>query len=827
MKTFSMKFTSMKSPKTKSVIIYLSSFLLSTLIMALILLGNHIYPGSERTILITDMRAQLMPFLASLRYIGQGDNSLFFNWSRTMGGNYLGLFAYYLSSPLSWITILFDLEHMPEAIYVLSLLKIGLCGLTFSLFLDRGVAKMKNRPVIIIFSCCYALMSYNMLYLPLIMWTDGVILLPLVLLGIERILQGKRGGLYFFSITMCFLSNYYISYMVGLFAVLYLLYRLFCKWTPGRGKETFLVLLRFGINTLLGIGISMPLILPVLEDLRMGRILSGQGEMNKTFYFSFFEVFRKMTSSQYDTVTNKGALPSLFCGTVMVLLALCFFFQKKHTRREKIGGGFVLTFLLLSFWIVELDKVWHGFQYPNWFPFRYAFVFSTMVLLLACQALAEIDIHRISIGPLLYKIFCTFTLLELLLNGSNITGSLDKECGYALRFDYDNMLVPTKELIRQIKERDDGLYRMDKDYSFCINDSMLLNYNSLTHSSSTFHHRADEMFTYLGLARYHWWNMNYGSTLLTDSLLGVKYRMAEHSMPPHWNALSKEKWYTLYENPYALSMGYLVDSSCMDEIIHWQDNPFVNQNMLLQTLAGTDTTYFLDVPVTVSNTEDTLTVTFTAPSDRPLYFRALGEERKLTPEEEISYNTMLDSLSEVDRWEELKKKRSQVSVNGNSAGEYFDAHNSCNLYLGTFAKGEKVTVEILHNGWVIPGECFVAELDTDALTATLMDMASGNINITKHEKGGLTGTVTAAEGQALFTSIPYDKGFTVKVDGEKTAYTSFADTFLVIPLSEGTHTIELEYISPGWNTGCSIAVITILLAILYYGMAGHRAKKMV
>lgn len=811
-----MRTFSIKSKNTKSVLIYISSFLLSTLIMVLILLGNRIYPGSERTLLVTDMRAQLMPFLASLRYIGEGDNSLFFNWSRTMGGNFLGLFAYYLSSPFSWITLFFDLEHMPDAIYVLSLLKIGLCGLTFSIFLNQAVAKVQNRPIIVVFSCCYAMMSYNMLYLQCIMWIDGVILLPLVLLGIERILQGKRGGLYLFAITMCFISNYYISYMVGLFSAIYLLYRLFCNWVKGRGKETLQMMLKFGINTLLGIGISMPLLLPALQDLLTGRIMGGQDKINKTFYFSFFEVFRKLTSSQYDTVTNNGALPSLFCGTLMVLLAVCFFFQKKHTRREKIGAGCILTFLLSSFWIVELDKVWHCFQYPNWFPFRYAFVFSAMLLLLAYKALEEIDIHKISIGPLLYRIFCVFTLLELFLNGSNITGGLDKECGYAMRFDYENILLPTQKLVKEVKEMDDGLYRMDKDYEFSINDSMLLNYNSLTHSSSTFHHMVDEMFTHLGLARYYCWNMNYGSTLLTDSLFGVKYRMAEGLMTSEWIRLDKEDWYTLYENPYALSIGYLVDVDNVSENMDWQDNPFANQNLLLQSLAGTDTEYFSGIPVTVSNTEDTLTVTFTAHSDRPLYFRALGEEKKLTPEEEKAYNAMLDSLSDIDRVDELKKKRSKVSVNGKSQGEYFDTGNYCNLYLGTFSPGEEVTIEIVHNGWVIPGECFVAELDTEALTATLTDMAAGNLTVTEHQKGGLIGTITAGSDQVLFTAIPYDKGYTVKVDNKEVSCTSFADTFLVIPLEAGTHTIQISYLSPGFVPGCIIAAIALILSIAYY-----------
>ncbi len=806
----------MNNTTRKNLLLYLGAFLLPTLLMALILLGNAIYPGSSRTLLISDMREQFMPYLASLRYLGEGDNSLFFNWSRSMGGNYFGLFAYYLASPLSWITLFFELQHMPEAIYVLTLLKIGLCGLTFSVYLNRHLAKKEANPLILLFACCYALMSYNMVYSFCIMWLDGVILLPLVLLGIERLLEGTRGLLYFITITMCFLTNYYISYIVGVFSVIYLGFRIFCTRERGQGRKIRTVLLRFGIATLLGIGISMPLLFPALQDLFTGRIMSGQNAAHGFFNFSFFDVFGKLLSSQYDTLANRGGLPSLFCGTVVLGLVLYFFLPKQISLRNKIGSGVIVVFLLVSFWIVPLDKAWHCFQFPNWYPYRYAFLFSFMMLYMGYQAAELIDPKKSKVGPLIYRICCIFTVVELFLNGSNVTGGLDKENGYALRFDYENVRIPTELMVEQVEEMDDGLYRMDKDFLFSMNDSMLFDYNSLTHSSSTFNHQVDELFERLGLARYSCWNMNFGSTILTDSLFGVKYRMAEGYVQEGWVELGSVDWYKLYQNPYALPMSFMANLTDENETPAWEENPFTNQSLLLSTLTGTDTVCFTDVEYTTKDDGETLTLTFTAPSAEPLYLRIFGKERELTAEEKAADDAYLATLTDVELVEEKRRRQSELIVNDSTHGAWHTPRGNCNKYLGTFTPGEEVVIEIVHKGRYIVNNCYLAQLDTDIMTDALQQLSSGGIDITAHENGGFTGTVTAAENQILFTSVPYDKGYTVKVDGREVEYGCFADTFLTIPLEPGTHEITLSYRPVGLVAGCVMGSIALLLILVYF-----------
>ena len=96
-----------KSWLYETVWIYGLSFGLPIVILLLVLKHQGFYPFGGKTLFIMDMKDQYLEFFASLRNVISGDDSLFLSWSRSMGGNYLGLFAYYIASPLSFLTIFF------------------------------------------------------------------------------------------------------------------------------------------------------------------------------------------------------------------------------------------------------------------------------------------------------------------------------------------------------------------------------------------------------------------------------------------------------------------------------------------------------------------------------------------------------------------------------------------------------------------------------------------------------------------------------------------------------------------------------------------------
>ena len=89
-------------------------------------------PFGDNTILISDMSTQYVEFFCALK---NGD--LFFSWSKALGTAYVGVFSYYVSSPLSLLTLLVPNEAMPVGLLFLAVLKIALAGLAFCLFIRR------------------------------------------------------------------------------------------------------------------------------------------------------------------------------------------------------------------------------------------------------------------------------------------------------------------------------------------------------------------------------------------------------------------------------------------------------------------------------------------------------------------------------------------------------------------------------------------------------------------------------------------------------------------------------------------------------------------
>ena len=188
----------------------LLAFLVPILIMAFAYYRVGIYPGGPNIVLTFDMHTQYMPFFASLRYIGNTDNSLFFNMSGVLGNNFMG-FAYYIFSPFTWIMSLFPLKMMPEAIYLSTLLRIGLCGLNFCIYLLYTYEQKKYYIGAVLLSCCYALMSYNIGYSINAMWLDAVLMLPIILLGIERTIRDKKSNVLILTVAFSMICNYYIT----------------------------------------------------------------------------------------------------------------------------------------------------------------------------------------------------------------------------------------------------------------------------------------------------------------------------------------------------------------------------------------------------------------------------------------------------------------------------------------------------------------------------------------------------------------------------------------------------------------------------------------
>ena len=180
-------------------------------------------PFGDGSLLAIDAWGQYYPMLCAMKEaIKSGE--LFWSYKGLLGFNLWAQNAYYTNSVL-WLPLyLLPDRLMLAGINISAAIRIGLAGLTCSIYLSGCTTKKKPRGMDVklpVFSAAYALSAYTLAFINQFMWMDAVICLPLVIKGIDNIRSKKAGILYTAALSYTIISNFYIGYMVCLFSVVY------------------------------------------------------------------------------------------------------------------------------------------------------------------------------------------------------------------------------------------------------------------------------------------------------------------------------------------------------------------------------------------------------------------------------------------------------------------------------------------------------------------------------------------------------------------------------------------------------------------------------
>ena len=98
-------------------------FIVPAILMYLLYLVREIHPFGNGSVLVLDLNAQYVYFFEGLRNIVAGEADFLYTFSRALGGEFMGMYAYYLSSPFSFLLCLFPKDWILEGLLVLFLLK--------------------------------------------------------------------------------------------------------------------------------------------------------------------------------------------------------------------------------------------------------------------------------------------------------------------------------------------------------------------------------------------------------------------------------------------------------------------------------------------------------------------------------------------------------------------------------------------------------------------------------------------------------------------------------------------------------------------------------
>lgn len=207
----------------------ITSGLLALVVMLFVYLchGNTLLFG-ERTVLRMDLYHQYGPLYAELYDRITEGYSLVYSWTSGAGSSFLGNLFNYCCSPFALILLFVGHKNMPEAIALMILLKAVTSSVSFTYYINK-TNRCVNR-LSIPFGLMYAFCSYFVAYSWNIMWLDAMAIFPLVMLGIENIIQKKKPALYIFAMTYTMITNYYMAYMVCILSVIYFIYYYFGRY---------------------------------------------------------------------------------------------------------------------------------------------------------------------------------------------------------------------------------------------------------------------------------------------------------------------------------------------------------------------------------------------------------------------------------------------------------------------------------------------------------------------------------------------------------------------------------------------------------------------
>ncbi len=876
------------------------AFIIPVVIMWMIYIALEVFPFGTNSVLVLDLNGQYVNFFADLKNKLHEGGSFIYSWTRSMGGEYMGIFAYYVSSPFSFLVALFSHSNITEAILLIILLKAGSMGLTMSYYLNESY---KTTPLnTMIFSTCYALSGYAVVMANNTMWFDCLIYLPLVTLGIERIIKRGDFKLFVVSLSMCLLTSFYIGYMVCIYVALYF----FCYYLASshrHGNNFWLednhffksfgrIILYSGI----AIAISAIIILPAYTSLQFGKNTFSDPDFSWTQRFDWLDFVVKLLPGSYDTVRPEG-LPFVYCGIITLLLLPIYFITSRINWRERMMNGVLLSLLLFSFNINALDMMWHGFQKPNWLNYRYSFIFIFLILVCAYKAysnlqhanfknvaitggilvllvaiIQKLDFKNvdnfktvwfsiIAIGVFCVALYFVYrkkyremgTAVVLLLVCAELFGAglmnavaLDEDVLMSSRDSYNNYYEAVFPMVNYVKKYDKSpFYRMEKNFhrqnNGRTNDAMTLNYYGISNSTSTLNKSVIELLHRYGYASRSHWSQYLGGNPVSDAFIGIKYVISNEKIDNQvWNEVhsmdvddiykdyiigTPDKLY-LYENPYALSLAYGSSDKMLNFEITDYESPFYLFNSMAGAIKGYDGDVELFKPLYLDDTVFTNIRTDFSTNHKKFSARSSGTAK-------IDYMVSVNAGEPVYMYIPTDYPREcKLSVNGKFIGYYMGNKSDCIQYLGIFDEDQMITVTLTLDDepiYIRNNQDYFFSLDTELFKDTFSEIAQSNLNITKFEEDFIEGNVTISEGQSLLcTSITFDEGWIVEVDGKKADLIKINDSQIAIKITEGTHKVTFTYRPKCYVYGSVISVIGLLSfagAIAYQEIKKEQDKR--
>ncbi len=853
---------------------YYLSFLVVVVIMIAVMVAEKVEPFGTHSLTLVDSLHQYLPFYSEYRDKLLTARGLTYSFNVALGSNFSSLFAYYLSSPFNLILTVLPKGAMIVAVNLTMVLKIALCAVTMAYMLIHLGGKKRTNPIVIGISLFYALSNYMIGYFWNTMWLDTIMMLPLIILGFERLMEEGKPLLYTLSLAYALFCNYYIAFMICIFLVLW-----FLLYSHKSVKKFFVGGLRFALYSITAAGLAAAVLIPAYFGIKttasgdtkniVPYYESGIGKLLKLPKHEWYgDIWNLLKQQLFLTkpITNQtfdGGV-NLYCGVIVIVTSVLFIIGTHTTLWAKIRYAVLMVIFAVSFNEVCLNYIWHGLHDQYGIPNRFSFLMIFVLLLGAYKILVRIPFTEawypvvamipaaayiimlqvrnqktvtqpmlmgsiifmiIYVGIMMfgalrlmpsrrinrsvYSWMLTVTMLvELVIssvNGFSEIGYTDYGDRYST---YPEMQATVDYLERYAESNNQTFYRAEVAKHRVLDEVTWYNLPSISTFNSTV---GGALVTFMGRIGFYTGANEFlymGSTFFTNSILGVRYLLVRNGDLNNFdfNYLDNPCGVEIYENPYPLSVAFAVneqaktwDSSYGTPFTRIQNlaNMMTAEPYFFRTITPELTSESTTMNTTGRTTDVTVTAhqagkadfttSFIAPEDGDYYINCRG-----------NYTTKIRFY--IDGVE-LSHDRYQLQI----------------FHLGELYAGQEVKVQYEYDSVdtnPIVAHFDIALFDRALYEQTYAKLSQCQLEVTEFTDGHVKGHIDMPEGRTLFTSIPYDEGWTLKVDGKKADYYKFADALIGIDLTPGYHEIELKYRPKGLSLGLLATFICAAFLIL-------------
>lgn len=791
--------------KKKNILIYLISALIPVLIFLICSILNGYLPFGDEVLNAYDSYTQYPGFL--LEYVrGLKVGNPFYSFGGSLGFNLFGTITYYAISPLNILAVFANPMNYPYFAVVMTYLRFALLGSSMCFYLSHKNFKPAN---IVLFSSLYSLMGFTSAYYYNYIWIDSIIMLPLVIHGLDSLLEGKNASFYIVSLTLAIMINYYIGYMICIFSLIWFLYR------SSQIENKTGIFKTFILSSLLAGGMSACILLPSTFALLQGK----SALFSTTEYFGFSKnaltFLYTLTTGSFQIGDQSNGPGLIYSSILVVVLTIMYFFNESFTKKEKIATIFVIAFFYLSLSVNLFNYAWQLFQSPIWWPSRFSFLISFFLIVLAARTFDSIEQVKLNnkkrtiiaiimgIGFVLSAIYkwksiddvqlftyfylgfsvllflelmfladkkgfvvmvLIFTFIEISVNTFN---SLKTNYRYISVSNYHYLKQDIPTLIEKLNVENDGFfYRFELTKKFTSNDGLYFGYNGINYFNSVRNVKTIKLLENLGIKTYNDCHVNLlDFDPVTLSLLDVKYLYGNVDY-------LEEVDNKLFENPYSLGIGFMVLDDIKD--FEFGDDPFYSKNNLVKTMSGIDIDLYEKKSIDLFDYEkvdyaDTYSYRFKSKGHYLIFLENLGGQVVIN-DETRSIDEMFVEIQEGD----------DVEINYNIVTDY---------------KEEDVYFTLLNL------DSYERHMDS------FENVLKAKINVNGHL---LEGTVEVDEGKKyMYTSIPFEEGIRVSVDGNPIDIDVILGGFIGFELETGSHEITVDYTPKGLNFGVVISLLSL------------------